>query len=47
MTLYIITSRISMRSWSKGCLIMDTDISLKETKNLVCLFCGDVDMFGP
>ena len=26
---------------------MDPDISLKETKSLVCLFCGNVNMFGP
>ena len=26
---------------------MDPDISFEETKSLVCLFCGDVDMFGP
>ena len=25
---------------------MDPDISFKETKSLVCLFCGDVNMFG-
>ena len=25
---------------------MDPDISFKESKSLVCLFCGDVDMFG-
>ena len=23
------------------------DLSFKETKSLVCLFCGDIDMFGP
>ena len=26
---------------------MDPDISFKETKSLVCLFCGNVNMFGP
>ena len=25
---------------------MDRNISFKETKSLVCLFCGDVNMFG-
>ena len=26
---------------------MDSDISFKEAKSLVCLFPGNVDMFGP
>ena len=26
---------------------MDPDISFKEAKSLVCLLCGDVDMFSP
>ena len=26
---------------------MEPGISFKETKSLVCLFCGGVDMFGP
>ena len=25
---------------------MDPDISFKETKSLVCLFCGNINMFG-
>ena len=25
---------------------MDPDISFKEAKSLICLFCGNVDMFG-
>ena len=26
---------------------MDPDTSFKEAKSLVCLFCGNIDMFGP